>query len=161
MLEGRDIAMTTEDRRITYSSLTEVICFGIEPMLGELADNYDLKALADEFFDLTVDEDESGVQIGNAYFVANDIYSDEGNADSFYKILARHDHRDQLDSLVAAAWAEVGEYDIIERIGDDESKTRHNKVFCLSSKKLKVEMRNVFMKDGDWDFDIEVVKLKD
>ena len=101
------------------------------------------------------------MQIGNAYFVANDIYSDEGNADSFYKILARHDHRDQLDSLVAAAWAEAGEYDIIERIGDDESKTRHNKVFCLSSKKLKVEMRNLLMKDGDWYCDIEVVKLKD
>lgn len=54
MLEGRDIAMTAEDRRITYSSLTEVICLGIEPMLGELADNYDLKALADEFFDLNL-----------------------------------------------------------------------------------------------------------
>ena len=40
MLEGRDIAMTAEDRRITYSSLTEVICLGIEPMLGELADNW-------------------------------------------------------------------------------------------------------------------------
>lgn len=68
----------------TYSSIQDVIDYEIEPALGELAGDYDLRAIADEMFELVVDEDEDGTQISDPYYIERDDVD-------FWEIVQAHD----------------------------------------------------------------------
>lgn len=73
--------MTTKK---TYSTIQDVIDYEVKPALDERADDYDLRAIADECFELVADEDENGAQIGNCYYVQRD-YVD------FWEVAQAHD----------------------------------------------------------------------
>lgn len=73
--------MTTKQ---TYSSIQDVIDYEIKPALDEWWEDYDLRAIADECFELVVDEDENGVQIGNCYYVERDDVD-------FWEVAQAHD----------------------------------------------------------------------
>lgn len=73
--------MTTKQ---TYSSIQDVIDYEIEPALDELADDYDLRAIAEEAFELIVDEDEDGIQIGDPYYIQREDVD-------FWEVVKAHD----------------------------------------------------------------------
>lgn len=73
--------MTTKK---TYSSIQDVIDYEVKPALDEWAGDYDLRAIADETFELAVDEDENGVQVGDPYYIQRE------NVD-FWEVAQAHD----------------------------------------------------------------------
>lgn len=67
-----------------YSSIQDVIDYEVKPALDELAGDYDLEAIANETFELIVDEDEDGIQIGDPYYIERDDVD-------FWEVVQAHD----------------------------------------------------------------------
>lgn len=129
-----------------YSTIDEVVAYAISPMCGEFRDDYDLYAIANELFEFTADEDESGIQHGNAYFIERDGVNLED-------VMVRHDHGEELDEIVASAWDGEGTYTIT--ISDDHM----SKAECDEMGDLKHELHEFFEYYDCWSEKVVIVKI--
>lgn len=131
-----------------YTSIQDVISYAVEPALGEFVDDFDTEAIANEIFEFVADVDEGGIQHGNGYFV-------EREGMDWDEIMQRHDHGEQLDSLIAAAWDGDGTYAITETDGDV------NEVECGEKNDLKHAVSELLQYAGNWDEKIGIAKIPD
>ena len=67
-----------------YSTIEDVIDYEVKPALDEWREDYDLRAIAEEAFELVADEDENGVQVGNPYYVEREDVD-------FWEVAQAHD----------------------------------------------------------------------
>ena len=129
-----------------YSTIDDVVAYAISPMCGEFSDDYDVYAIANELFEFTADEDENGIQHGNAYFIERDGVDWED-------VMVRHDHGEELDKIVDSAWDGDGTYSIKESDGDV------TEVECDGKRNLKHEIYELFLYIGNWNEKLMVTKI--